>query len=90
MSEITRVPSQPVAQGSVTKIWLGVAVAALIGIGGAYAARPQHFAAVYVEAVKQGEGESPKTGDVSSVNYVGRLASTGKEFDRGERVAMPV
>jgi FKBP-type peptidyl-prolyl cis-trans isomerase FkpA len=50
MSEITRVPLQPVAQGSVTKIWLGVAVAALIGIGGAYAARPQHFAAVYVEA----------------------------------------
>lgn len=90
MSEITRVPLQPVAQGSVTKIWLGVAVAALIGIGGAYAARPQHFATVYVEAIKQGEGESPKTGDVALVNYVGRLASTGKEFDRGERVAMPV
>jgi FKBP-type peptidyl-prolyl cis-trans isomerase FkpA len=33
MSEITRVPLQPVAKGSLAKVWLGVIVAVLVGIG---------------------------------------------------------
>ncbi|MEO1220419.1 MAG: peptidylprolyl isomerase, partial [Pseudomonadota bacterium] len=31
MTEVTRVPIQPIAKGSLTKIWLGVLVAILIG-----------------------------------------------------------
>jgi FKBP-type peptidyl-prolyl cis-trans isomerase FkpA len=37
MSEVTAVPLRPVAKGTVTKIWLGVGVAVLIGAGLAYA-----------------------------------------------------
>lgn len=36
-----------------------------------------------------GEGPMPGAGDVVLVNYVGRL-SNGKEFDSGEKVAIPV
>jgi len=39
MSEITRVPLQPVAKGSVGKIWLGVVLAVLVGSGVAYGTR---------------------------------------------------
>ena len=33
MSEVTAVPLRPVAKGTLTKIWLGVGVAVVIGIG---------------------------------------------------------
>lgn len=90
MSEITRVPLQPVAKGALTRLWLGVVVALLAGIGIAYAARPVSFSTVRVVAIKDGTGEMPKVSDVALINYVGTLASTGKEFDRGERTVMPL
>ncbi|MBB4640483.1 FKBP-type peptidyl-prolyl cis-trans isomerase [Rhizorhapis suberifaciens] len=37
MSEITAVPLRPIAKGSLVKLWLGVAIAALAGAGLAYA-----------------------------------------------------
>lgn len=37
MSEVTAVPLRPIAKGSLTKLWVGVAVAALAGAGLAYA-----------------------------------------------------
>src|SRR3546814_12437336 len=37
MSEITAVPLRPIAKGSLTRLWLGVAIAALAGAGLAYA-----------------------------------------------------
>jgi FKBP-type peptidyl-prolyl cis-trans isomerase FkpA len=37
MSEITAVPLRPIAKGSLVKLWLGVAAAALAGAGLAYA-----------------------------------------------------
>lgn len=86
MSEITRVPLQPVARGSLTKIWLGVILAVLIGSGVAYATR---YEGVTIETVKAGTGGSPTRADVALINYVGRLAS-GKEFDRGERAVLPL
>jgi FKBP-type peptidyl-prolyl cis-trans isomerase FkpA len=86
MSEITRVPLQPVAKGSIGKIWLGVALAALLGIGAAWSVR---YHGLVVETIKDGSGESPTVSDVVLVNYSGRLGS-GKEFDKGEKVAMPV
>lgn len=86
MTEITRVPLQPVAKGSVTKIWIGVIVAIALAIGVAYAAR---YHGLVVETLKAGEGASPTAEDVVLVNYVGRLAD-GTEFDRGEKVALPL
>jgi FKBP-type peptidyl-prolyl cis-trans isomerase FkpA len=64
MSEITRVPLQPVAKGSLAKVWLGVIVAVLVGIGLAWAARPVHSAKC-VDALKDGNGKSPTTADVA-------------------------
>ena len=78
MSEITRVPLQPVAKGSLAKVWLGVIVAVLVGIALAWTMRPVHYSEVKVVALKDGNGKSPTTADVALVNYVGRLASTGK------------
>lgn len=90
MSEITRVPLQPIAKGSAVKIWLGVAAALALGIGAAYAALPTSFSQLSVETIKEGNGQSPTEQDVVLVNYVGRLASSGKEFDKGQNAAMPV
>ena len=39
MTEIHRVPLLPIAKGSLTKLWLGVLIALLIGAGIAWAAR---------------------------------------------------
>jgi len=86
MSEITRVPLQPVTKGSLTKIWLGVIVALLIGGTAAWAVRYQ---GLVVDTVKAGAGPSPTLSDVVLVNYAGHLTS-GKEFDKGQKVAMPV
>jgi FKBP-type peptidyl-prolyl cis-trans isomerase FkpA len=86
MSEITRVPLQPVGKGSLTRIWIGVIVALLIGATAAWSTRYQ---GLVVETITAGTGPSPTVGDVVLVNYVGHLAS-GKEFDKGSQVAMPV
>ena len=86
MAEITRVPLQPVAKGSVTRIWIGVIVAILLALGVAYAAR---YHGLVVETLKAGEGPSPTAEDVVLVNYVGRLKD-GTEFDRGDKAALPL
>ena len=61
MTEITRVPLQPIAKGSLTKLWLGVIVAILIGGGLAWAAMPK---GLDVEVITEGTGPSPQIGDV--------------------------
>ncbi|MDF8334538.1 FKBP-type peptidyl-prolyl cis-trans isomerase [Novosphingobium cyanobacteriorum] len=86
MSEITRVPLQPIAKGSLGKLWLGVVAALALGGAVAYGAR---YHGLEVETVKAGAGPMPTVADVVLVNYVGHLTN-GKEFDRGEKVAMPV
>ena len=86
MTEITRVPLQPIQKGSVTKVWLGIVVALLVGLGLAWLG---HAGSVRVETLVAGTGPKPTVDDVVLVNYVGRLAN-GKEFDRGERVPFPV
>jgi FKBP-type peptidyl-prolyl cis-trans isomerase FkpA len=70
MSEITRVPLQPVAKGSLTKIWLGVIAAVLVGSGVAYATR---YEGVSIETITAGTGASPTKSDVALINYVGAL-----------------
>lgn len=84
MTEITRVPLQPVAKGAVTKIWLGVAAIALAAAGVAYAALPP---SVSVETLTAGSGNSPTINDVVLINYKGTLPS-GKVFDSAQQLPM--
>lgn len=84
MAEIHRVPLLPIAKGSLTKLWLGVLVALLIGGGIAWAARSQN---VHVETLTAGAGPMPAMTDVVLVNYVGKLTD-GTQFDKGDRVPM--
>lgn len=79
MTEVTRVPLQPIAQGALTKLWLGVLAVALAAGGLAWASMPP---GVGIETVKAGSGPVPKEGDLVFVKYVGKLADGGKEFDR--------
>ena len=60
MAEVTRVPIQPVAKGSLTKLWLGVMIAILLGGGLAWAAMPKGLS---VDTIVAGEGATPGIGD---------------------------
>lgn len=86
MTEITRVPIQPIAKGSLTKLWLGVAAAAALGAGLAWAAVP---AGVSVETVQAGMGANPGESDVLFVKYTGKLAD-GTVFDEWAPPPIPV
>ncbi|AWW73911.1 peptidylprolyl isomerase [Erythrobacter sp. KY5] len=87
MAEITRVPLQPVAKGSLTKIWLGVVVALLVGAGLAFAAVPKGFS---IDTLVAGEGPNPEQGDMVFVKYKGSLASTGEVFDESQDIPLPI
>jgi FKBP-type peptidyl-prolyl cis-trans isomerase FkpA len=84
MTEITRVPLQPIARGSLTKLWLGIAVVALLGAGVAYATMPP---SVDVETIAKGSGDSPTRDDVVQINYKGMLPN-GKVFDQGDKTVL--
>jgi FKBP-type peptidyl-prolyl cis-trans isomerase FkpA len=86
MTEITRIPLQPIAKGSLGKLWIGVAAVLLAAGGIAYAALP---ASVDVEMLTPGTGASPTIADVALVNYKGTLPD-GKVFDQGERAVFPL
>jgi FKBP-type peptidyl-prolyl cis-trans isomerase FkpA len=86
MTEITRVPLQPIAKGSLTKLWVAVAVVALAAGGIAYAALPP---SVDVQVLTAGTGESPTADDVALLNYKGTLPD-GTVFDQGERAVFPL
>ncbi len=87
MTEVTRVPIQPIAKGSLTKLWLGVAVAILLGGGLAWAALPKTFS---IETIAVGEGDNPQVGDMAFVKYTGKLAATGEVFDESRDIPLPV
>lgn len=81
MAEVTRVPLQPIAKGSLWKFWLGMALGVLLGFGLAwFTTRP---ATVSVDEIVAGEGPSPQEGDAVFVEYVGTLED-GTEFDRSQ------
>ncbi len=86
MTDITRVPLQPIAKGSLTKLWLGVIAVILIGVGVAFLAAPK---GVSVETVQAGTGPNPAPTDVVLVNYTGKLAD-GKVFDEGQGAPLPL
>ena len=86
MTEITRVPLQPIARGSLTKLWLGVLAVVLAAGGIAWAALP---VAVSVKTLIPGTGASPTLEDVALIKYKGTLPD-GKVFDQQERAAFPL
>lgn len=86
MTEVTRVPLQPIAKGSLTKLWIGVLLAIIIGAGIAWAAVPK---GVQVTTITAGSGANPGPEDVVFVNYVGKLAN-GEVFDESQQVPLPV
>jgi FKBP-type peptidyl-prolyl cis-trans isomerase FkpA len=86
MTEITRVPLQPIAKGALGKLWLGVAAAVAAAAGVAWASLP---AQVRVETVTAGEGASPTLEDVALINYKGTLPD-GKVFDQAKNAVFPL
>ena len=87
MAEVTRVPIQPVAKGSLTKLWLGVVVAILLGAGLAWAAVPK---GLDIDTLVEGTGPNPQMGDVAFVKYTGKLAATGEVFDEYQDIPLPI
>jgi FKBP-type peptidyl-prolyl cis-trans isomerase FkpA len=87
MTEITRVPIKPVAKGSLTKLWIGVILAVLVGAGLAWAAVPRGLS---VDTLVSGKGPTAATGDVVFVKYKGKLAADGTVFDESRDIPLPV
>ncbi len=87
MTEITAVPIKPVAKGSLTKLWVGVVLAVLVGAGLAWAAVPR---GLDVDTEVAGTGAMPKLGDVVFLKYKGTLAADGTMFDESRDIPLPV
>lgn len=86
MTEITRVPLQPLAKGSLRNLWLGVAATLLVAGGLAVAAKPPM---VEVRTIAPGKDASPTMEDVVVIDYVGKLAN-GTVFDRADKAVLPL
>ena len=86
MTEITRVPLQPIAKGALTKLWLGVAAAALAAGAVVWTSLPP---SVSVETVQAGSGGAPTEADVVTINYKGTLPD-GKVFDEAQGAKLPL
>ncbi|MEL7518902.1 MAG: FKBP-type peptidyl-prolyl cis-trans isomerase, partial [Pseudomonadota bacterium] len=81
MTEITRVPLKPVAEGSLTKLWLGVAGAVAIGAGLAVAAAPIEWGDVKVIETVAATPEGGKAGKLTIETLVegtGEMATEGQ------------
>lgn len=95
---VTAVPIPPAEKGSLLKLWGGLALAVAIAGGVAWAGTGgasgdcdiTTASGLGFSTVKQGKGAKPTDTDVVLVNYKGRLAADGKEFDAGQRVPFPV
>ncbi len=87
MTEITRVPIKPVGKGSLTKLWIGVVLAVLVGAGIAWSAVPR---GLDIDTEVAGTGPNVAKGDVVFVKYKGKLAADGKVFDESQDIPLPV
>jgi len=86
MTEITRVPLQPISKGSLTKLWLAIALVIVAAAVIAWAVMPR---GVTVEEVAPGEGPFPGETDVVFVNYTGRLED-GTVFEQSQPLPLPI
>ena len=78
MAEVTRVPLQPIAKGSLTKLWLAVLAAVVLAAAIAWFAMPRGLS---VDTITEGDGVAPQADSVVFMDYVGKL-DDGTEFDR--------
>lgn len=81
----TAVPLRPIAKGSVLKLWLGIAVLALLAAalawGGTSGQRYTTTASgLQIRTLEEGEGPHPGEADIAFVTYTGKLAD-GTVFD---------
>ncbi|WAT19121.1 FKBP-type peptidyl-prolyl cis-trans isomerase [Aurantiacibacter sp. MUD11] len=86
MAEVTRVLLQPVAKGSLTKLWLGVLAAVVLAALIAWAAMPKGLS---VDTIRAGEGPNPTEESVVFVNYTGKLED-GTVFDQSQTLPLPI
>ncbi len=89
---ITAVPLRPIAKGSLSKLWLGVGLAAVAGIGLAFAGSSQFGttdSGLKYQVIEKGTGPSPTHEDFALVGYKGTLQD-GTVFDQNERAPMEV
>ena len=84
MTEITRVPLQPIAKGSLSKMWLGVLAVVLAACGIAWAALP---VAVSIKTLIPGTGASPTLDDVALIKYKVLIPSS---LAYGDKQAGPI
>ena len=86
---VTAVPLRPVKKGSVLKLWLGLALLALVGVAAAWiGTRGQVWtttaSGLQIRTIEAGEGANPTESDIAFVTYTGKLADSGKVFDSNE------
>jgi FKBP-type peptidyl-prolyl cis-trans isomerase FkpA len=86
---VTAVPLRPTKKGSVLKLWLGLALLALIAVGAAWIGTSGQVwtttaSGLQIRTIEEGEGAHPTAADVAFVTYTGRLADSGKVFDSNE------
>ena len=94
---VTAVPIRPIKKGSVTRLWLALAVLALAAAAFAWlGTRGQNWtttaSGLQYRVVKEGTGASPSANDIALINYEGRLED-GTVFDsnKGQQAApLPV
>jgi FKBP-type peptidyl-prolyl cis-trans isomerase FkpA len=82
---VTQVPLQPIARGSLTKLWLGIAALIALAFALAWAGtksfRPEVLASgVEIRTRGAGEGDPIQMADAALVDYEGRTLD-GKVFD---------
>ncbi|HEX7856664.1 MAG TPA: FKBP-type peptidyl-prolyl cis-trans isomerase [Sphingobium sp.] len=92
MSSITAVPLRPIAKGALSKLWLGVVLAVLVGIGLAAVGAAQFGrteSGLKYQVIDKGAGPSPSHEDFVLVGYKGTRPD-GSVFDENARAPMEV
>ena len=87
MSSATAVPLRPVKKSGLAVLWIGLALLVAASAAWAFWSRPP---TIRLETVQAGHGRHPTDSDFAIINYRGRLAATGSEFDAGQQTPLPV
>jgi FKBP-type peptidyl-prolyl cis-trans isomerase FkpA len=91
---VTAVPLRPIRKGSVLKLWIGLALLALIALAFAWAGTAGQVwqstpSGLQYKVVKEGEGPNPTVSDIAAVEYTGRLED-GTVFDSNKGAPQPL